>query len=162
MILAGWILSAIGLIGGVLAAMAGLDTDPDSKKAMMGFVMLALPFAVPGSLLLIFGYQRRARRRFVQQLLGFVRARDAFTPVELGQALGTTPAQGEATLVAAIAEHQLDLAFHRPTGRYLHRGRIKQAHRALERCEECGAQLMPRIVFANETDACEYCGKALA
>ncbi|MCA9658029.1 MAG: hypothetical protein KC486_06775 [Myxococcales bacterium] len=162
----GWILTTIGILFFVISGLVLIDMatgdDPKTKSAFLGMLVLTGLFAIPGGILLWRVRLARAREQFESQFNGFVASLDSFTPRELAQKIGKTEMETEALLAALIAQRKADLAFHRQTGRYLHRNRLQRAHQVIDRCPSCGASVGQELVFAGEAAECRYCGNRLA
>ncbi|MEZ4385899.1 MAG: hypothetical protein R3A79_31560 [Nannocystaceae bacterium] len=162
----GWILTTIGILFFLISGLVVIDMvtgdNPKTKSALLGMVMLTGLFAIPGGMILWRVRLARAREQFDSQLRGFVTSLDSFTPGELAQKIGRSEMETESLLAALIAGRQVDLAFHRQTGRYLHRGRLQRAHQVIDRCSSCGAAVGHELVFAGESAQCRYCGNRLA
>lgn len=116
---------------------------------------------VPGLALFWWGRSKEAAAHLEETLLGYVRSLDRFTTDELARKVDLSPAQVEEHIVRLGNRTDLDLAFHRPDGAWMHRGRIRVAHAVVNKCPSCGAGVGAQIIFAGEDIACPYCDSPL-
>jgi len=160
----GWLALSIAGFFLLCAALAGFEVigEPEkSRNAMVGLLMLAGMFGIPGAIAVI---QRRAvleRQELRQQLIGLIRSHDAISVAELARKIGKTELEAESLLAQLVASSDLDLVFHRSRREYLHRGRIQQAYSFFDLCPSCNARIPAQVVFETETIVCEYCDKPL-
>lgn len=161
----GWILATVGLVFALFSVLVLIDalTTPDEKSwsALMGMLLLTGLFGIPGGLLLWRTRLARGREEFNKRLIGFITSLDNFTVGELAGKIGRTELETNGLIATLISERAVDLAFHRQTGRYLHRGRLQRSYRIIDRCGSCGAAVGQELVFDGETPECSYCGVRL-
>lgn len=161
----GWLLLALGgvwlffTVVFVLSMLAGAEEEPDPA---LGGIILAALFGIPGAVIRWRVGLAVKRETFEAEFRGYLMSLDAFTPAELAAKIGRSEMETSGLVARAIDEHGLDLVFHRKTGQYLHRNRIRRTHQVIDRCHACGAAAGHEIVFAGELVNCKYCGTALA
>lgn len=161
----GWILATFGLIFALLSVLmltkalgSDAEKDWDVFSGMLLFVSIT---GIPGGLIL---YRRRVARKKAQfngRLRGFISSLDRFTVNELAGKIGRDEMETEGLIVTLISQGEVDLAFHRQSKSYLHRNRIQQGYRVIERCHSCGASIGQELAFDGETPECRYCGVQL-
>jgi len=160
-----WILATAGLIFALFSVIVLVDAiaSPDEKSwsAVMGMLLLTGLFGIPGGLLLWRTRLARRREEFNKRLIGFITSLDNFTVAELAGKIGRTELETNGLIATLISEQAVDLAFHRQTGCYLHRGRLQRNYRIIDRCQSCGAAVGQELVFDGETPECRYCGVRL-
>lgn len=158
LVILGWCLSVLGILGFLTAVLAAFDADNEKTDAVLGLLMLGAFFGVPGGFIL-WGTKKTAReQRFRAEFTGFLRSHDEFTITEMAQKIGRTELETEQLVARAITEDKLDLVFHRADRRYLHRNRIRQSFKVFERCSACGGQLRHELALEGEVVSCPYCG----
>ena len=139
----------------LLVPVAFLD---DHANAVPGLLMLAVLFGGPGGYMRYRGVQRGREEALQQQMVGFIRSRDAFSVDELAAQIGKTPAEAQTLLTADIARYRLPLMLHRASGRYLRLDRLSSTAQVADKCQSCGGSIDAQIVFAHEQLSCPYCG----
>lgn len=154
-----WIMVALGAIFFLLVPVVLLESG--DKGAAAGFVMFGLFCGLPGGIALWRSIVRERETSFRDQVGGMMRSHDRFTIEELARKIGRTELETERLINEIAHAQRLDLVFHRSTREYLHRNRIREAHRVLDQCAACGARLPHEVVLDGEAAICQYCGSAL-
>lgn len=152
-----WGMLSLSIISFICAAVAGLEDTPESTNASFGFLLIGLFFGFPGGLLLFTVTRGEKRRNLDTLLLGLLRTHDQFTVAEIAQKLGGSEAETEQLIIRAVAQHRLDLVFHRSDRTYMHRDRIRRDCRVYDRCGACGASLQHELAIEGEAITCPYC-----
>lgn len=153
----GWLLLILGALFLLMVPFAMFDADADAG-AVPGLILIAGFFGAPGALVLRTITKRDAEQALQDQMVGFVRSRDAFNIDELGAHIGKTPGEAQTLLHRDIARYHLPLVLHRASGRYLRLDRLSQSAQVAERCQSCGGALGNQVVFEGEQLDCPYCG----
>ncbi|MCA9692558.1 MAG: hypothetical protein R3A51_05775 [Nannocystaceae bacterium] len=163
-----WLLLSLAGLCLFLTLLFYLDyaTTPEpqerDRSAIFGGLFLAAIAGIPGGVLMWRVQVARRERAFEDELTGYVTSLDAFTVAELAGKIGRTEMETAGLIARMVGERGVDLAFHRPSGRYMHRERVHKAHAIIDRCPSCGASVQHEIVFFGEAVSCRYCGSALA
>jgi len=162
----GWILATLGMIFALFSVLVLVDAlsgveDEKTWSALFGMLVLTGFFGIPGGIMLWRARLARAREDFAAKLIGFVQSLDNFTVSELASKIGRTELETDGLIASLISQRRVDLAFHRQSGRYLHRGRIQRTHQVIDRCQSCGAAVGHELIFDGETPECRYCGVRL-
>ncbi len=161
----GWILATIGMIFVLLSVLfffSALSKGTEkSWNAFVGGLLFAGVAGIPGGLILHRNRVARKKAEFDGRLRGFISSLDSFSVSELATKIGRNEMETEGLIATLISSGQVDLAFHRQSGSYLHRNRIKRGYRVIERCHSCGAGVGQELVFDGETPECRYCGVQL-
>lgn len=151
----GWLLLIPGALSLVMIPIAAFQGN---GSAAAGLVFFAGMFGGPGGLLLRAGLARQRDTALQEQMIGFVRSRDAFSIDELAAHIRKPAGEAQQRLTADIARYHLPLVMHRASGRYLRLDRLAPSAQVAEFCQSCGGSLGNQIVFAGERLTCPYCG----
>ena len=139
---------------------------PEKEQSVMENLTPGLFFGsvllFPGLVLYFVGRKAKRQREFLEAVTQLVRSHDRFTVAEFAAKIGRTELETE-VLINRIDHNNSDIAlvFHRPTRQYMHRARVGQAQRVIDRCPHCGAPTQHEVIFPGEQARCVYCGAPL-
>ena len=147
-----------------LAVFMVLDPQKGATRlqSLMPGLFFGMVLLAPGLILYFVGRKADRDKEFMDSLTNLIRSHDRFTVAEIAMKTGRTELETE-RLIAQVdhRDTQIDLVFHRPTRQYMHRGRLAQAERVVERCPRCGAPTQREVVFWGEQPLCMYCNAPL-
>lgn len=137
--------------------------DKGFSGAFYGAMLLMVLFGLPGSAIYFLNRKAIEHIDFLTRFKGFLRSHDRFTVSDIAQKIQRSELETE-LLIAELnqSDDNIELVFHRPTREYIHRNRLRQDERIIDRCNSCGATFTGQVLTVTEKVLCEYCGSPLA